>query len=209
MRDATLWSTHGRRGPETRADGNLENWEYKIVKVRGYFKTQRIYVRKYKDGKPGFAVFAPFITSVIDARTREQRIANGKNLEESGVMVNLGWVPSENKNEVSGTDEPLPLVEWGENHPYFVDVHTGFEYKPKYDEEKEEVKPKYTDLTAIVRAGEKESRLHGLVNWEREGYLQFVDLDLFSRLFLFRNFESSRVAYLERVVPSLEDSRLF
>lgn len=176
--------------------------------MRGYFKASRIYVRKIKDGKPGFAVFAPFITSVIDNRPEERR-NDLQGVEESGIMVNLGWVPSESKKEVSGTDEPLPVVEFDETNLLgkYTDPFTGFIYKSKYDEDAGEIKPKYTDLTAIVRGGESQNYLLGNVNFPKEGYFQYADLDLFSRYFLFRNIQSSRVAYLERVVPTLAEGK--
>ena len=45
-------------------DNNLKNWEYKLVKLRGYFKDERFFVRRARDGRMGYLVFAPFITSL-------------------------------------------------------------------------------------------------------------------------------------------------
>jgi surfeit locus 1 family protein len=195
---------------DNRAQGNLDDWEYKLVKIRGYFKEHRIYVRRRKDGKDGYAVFAPFITASENLSPDPTAPVEHPQIAEHGVMVNLGWIPVENKNEVKGTDEPLPLVEWdGENMPHnYVDPHSGFIYKTKYNEETE-VKPKYTDLTAIVRRGESWNPLIGNVNFPKDKLFQFVDLDLFSRVFLFNNHDTSRAAYLERIVPSLDESKTY
>jgi len=41
----------------------MKNWEYKVIKIKGWFREERFFVRRSRDGKDGYLVFAPFITS--------------------------------------------------------------------------------------------------------------------------------------------------
>jgi surfeit locus 1 family protein len=41
--------------------GKMKDFEYKLVQLRGFFREERMFVRKQKDGKSGFSVFAPFV----------------------------------------------------------------------------------------------------------------------------------------------------
>ena len=72
--------------------------------MRGYFKEERFCVTKEKDGRKGYAVFAPFVTSHINVVTHpyEEDKEN-----PSGIMVNLGWMPFENIKEISTDAEPI------------------------------------------------------------------------------------------------------
>jgi surfeit locus 1 family protein len=45
-------------------NNNVSEWEYKPVTLRGYFKDERFFVRRIRDGKDGFLVFAAFVTAV-------------------------------------------------------------------------------------------------------------------------------------------------
>lgn len=87
----------------------IDNWEYQLVKVRGYFNQERFFVRKERNGKGGYIVLAPFITST---RFQDQTVrASGQNYPlEYGVMVSLGWVPEENLGDIQMTQEVLPLL---------------------------------------------------------------------------------------------------
>jgi hypothetical protein len=185
----------------------MKNWEYRLVTVRGYFKEQRVFVRKAKDGKEGYAVLAPFVTGVQDVHSHPNyKLECNKNGEHS-IMVSLGWVPLDQKNAVEASDEPLPLLEFRPSdlpQEVVTDPDTGFQYKVQYAED--EVKPKYTDLTAIVRKGERWNPLVGNRNNIKGHNYQFIDLSWFSRLFLFNNVQASQAAYLERVVPAIEDT---
>lgn len=175
--------------------------------IRGYFKEQRVFVRKEKDGKAGYAVLAPFVTGVQDVHSHPDfKLECNKNAEHS-IMVSLGWVPLDRKNAIEASDEPLPLLEYRPTdlpHEVVTDPDTGFQYKVEYAED--EVKPKYTDLTAMVRKGERWNPLVGNRNNEKLHQYQFIDLTWFSRLFLFNNVQASQAAYLERVVPVVEES---
>ena len=33
---------------------NLNEWEYKLVKVQGYFKDQRFFIKRARDGRQGY-----------------------------------------------------------------------------------------------------------------------------------------------------------
>lgn len=82
-----------------------KNHEFDIVKMRGYFKEERFFVQKQKDGKDGYAIFAPFVTS--HANNQSSPLVTFAPANASGIMVNLGWVPLENRGEVALDDEPL------------------------------------------------------------------------------------------------------
>ena len=75
--------------------------------MRGYFKEERFVVLKEKDGRKGYAVFAPFVTSHASFVTHpyEEEKENA-----SGIMVNLGWVPYENVAEITNDSEPLGKI---------------------------------------------------------------------------------------------------
>ena len=186
---------------------NLKDWEYKIVKIRGYLGPGRVFVRKDKDGKKGYSVFAPFFTVNQNLDNNPDRRMRTSSQLEVGISVDLGWVPIEHRTEISMNTNPLEVITWeGEQLKglkSFVDPYSGFEYKADYGEHEP---PKYADLTAIVRAGESWNPLVGNVNFYNRHLYQYVDLDLLSRLFLFQNQDSSRAAYLQRIVPDLDDS---
>jgi surfeit locus 1 family protein len=78
-------------------EDNLNDWEYKLVKIKGYFKEQRFFVRRKRDNKEGYLVFAPFITAREVYDTNEE---SPNYPAEFGLMVNLGWVPLDNKNDI-------------------------------------------------------------------------------------------------------------
>jgi len=177
------------------------------VKIRGYLGPGRIFVRKDKDGKKGYSVFAPFYTASFDLNNHSKCRPRHNSKAEVGLPVDLGWVPIEHRKEISVTTNPLEVITW-EGAEFkvlggFTDPYSGFEYKADYGEE---TAPQYADLTAIVRAGESWNPLVGNVNFPSRHLYQFVDLDLLSRLFLFPNEYNARAAYLQRIVPDLDES---
>jgi len=88
---------------------NLYDWEYRLVKLTGYFKEERFFVRRAKDGRAGYSVFAPFVTAMDDFDLRKDTNANPT--LEYGIMVDLGWVPKDHKGDIEMTTEPIsPLV---------------------------------------------------------------------------------------------------
>ena len=90
-------------------DGNLNDWEYRLVKLTGYFKDERFFVRRTRDGRVGYSVFAPFVTAMEDYDYKKDNNANP--MLEYGLMVDLGWVPSENKGDIElGGELVAPLV---------------------------------------------------------------------------------------------------
>ena len=87
----------------------MKDWEYKLVKLKGYFKDQRFFVRRRRDGKEGFLVFAPFVTAIerVNHRLKQKDLLP----VEYSVFVNIGWVPLENKKDVElGGEVSPPLV---------------------------------------------------------------------------------------------------
>ncbi len=87
--------------------GRLIDWEYKLVKLRGYFREERFFVRRERDGQVGYLVLAPFITGIVDNDNSRQ----GQNPpNEHAVIINLGWVPKDNLDDIQMSSEPIPLL---------------------------------------------------------------------------------------------------
>lgn len=89
--------------------GNVNDWEYKLVELKGYFKDERFFVRRTKDSRLGYLVFAPFVTAkkTLEAVKREN-VVNGQ--VEHTIFVNLGWVPLEHKKDIEMGNEPIPML---------------------------------------------------------------------------------------------------
>jgi surfeit locus 1 family protein len=177
------------------------------VKIRGYLGPGRVFVRKDKDGKKGYSIFAPFYTAQQNLDNNPKYKTRTSSELKAGLSVDLGWVPIEHRKEISINTNPLEVITW-EGAEFaafdsFVDPYSGFEYKSNYGDDEP---PQYADLTAVVRAGETWNPLVGNVNFHNKHLYQYVDLDLLSRLFLFPNQTGPRDAYLQRIVPDLEDS---
>lgn len=170
--------------------------------MRGYFEEEKVFIRKVKDGKPGFVVLAPFITSI--SPSGNVNINGAQNFGRNGIMVSLGWVPAEHVKEIEAGSEPLPVIELAESTENYDEPFTNMPYYSVFDEETFSPPP-YTEVTGIIRAGETFNPLIGNVNFERERNWNFIDLNYFSKFFTFENPRNSTVAYLERVVESLED----
>lgn len=91
-------------------NNNLEEeWEYKLVKITGYFREERFFIAREREGKKGYLVMAPFITS-YQKYPKFFKPSDVNRPLESGLMVNLGWVPAENKDDIELSSEPLPLL---------------------------------------------------------------------------------------------------
>ena len=86
---------------------NLDEWEYKLVKMKGYFKDERFFVRRTRDGRLGYLVFAPFVTAVENQDFAKREININPNVEIT-ILVDLGWVPLENKKDIEMGNEPIP-----------------------------------------------------------------------------------------------------
>ena len=89
-------------------ENSIKNWEYKIVKVKGYFKDERFFVRRKRDDKDGYLVFAPFITAYEGIEMDDRSNINPN--VEFGLFVNLGWVPLDNKDDITMGNDPVPLL---------------------------------------------------------------------------------------------------
>lgn len=176
--------------------GKLADWEYKLVKIRGFFKEERFFVRREKEGKVGYLVLAPFVTALNDVDYR--RGGNNPPVEHS-VIVNLGWVPAEHLDDITMTSEPIPLLEQGQVKKE-IDRYTGFRFNRRNPED---VYP-LTDVVGIVRRGEQESILNRRRNWPLQGVYTWIDLHFIARFFKIFNDDSAETAYIERMVPSFE-----
>ncbi len=62
-----------------------------------------------------------------------------------------------------------------------------------------------TEITGVVRRGEKQEILRGRRNWPAEGVFNFIDLKFMSRFFRLYNLTTASEAYIERVVPGFEE----
>lgn len=184
----------------------MKDWEYRVVKIRGFFQKGRIFVRKDRDGKKGYSVFAPFYTTDIDLDNNPMARMRSSQRLRIGTMVDLGWVPLEHVEEIKDSSDPLELIEWDTKEFKMLgtisDPITGFEYREYGDDESP---PPLTDLTAIVRAGERWNPFVGSVNFPKRHLFQFIDLDLFSRIFQFPNQFGANEAYLQRFVEDIEE----
>lgn len=90
-------------------ENSVKDWEFKPVTLRGYFKDERFFVRRQRDGKDGFLVFAAFVTAVdrVNHRLKQKDLLP----IEHSVFVNLGWVPFDRKGDVElGGEVVAPLV---------------------------------------------------------------------------------------------------
>ncbi|KRX05491.1 hypothetical protein PPERSA_04528 [Pseudocohnilembus persalinus] len=190
------------------AQGELNNWEYKVVKIQGWFREERFFVRRQRDGKEGYLVFAPFITSTRKLESEHNSAVNPQ--ENNTVFVNLGWVPLENKLDIEMTGEPVELNEAPEDE---LDIHfdrfTNFTNDPEPYVEEDTFS--LTTITALVRKGETQNILQGRRNWPSQGVFQYIDLDYMARFFRVFNLDGARAAYLERIVPDYdeEESELY
>lgn len=183
-------------------EGHLKNWEYRPVKLQGYFKEERFFVKRDREGKAGYMVFAPFVTAMEDNDPYKDTGANP--MAEYGLMVNIGWVPQENKDDIEMGGEVVPALEPVEGADVIEeDYHTLFANNP--DNLIEEHVVSLTEITGIVRRGESKNILEGRVNFPYEGVYQFVDLPLMARMFRLFNYEGASQAYIERTVESYDE----
>jgi len=183
-------------------EGSLANWEYRLVKLTGYFKEERFFVSRSRDGRAGYCVFAPFVTAMEDADLRKENNAN--TMQEFGCMVNLGWVPKENKDDIEMGGEPTPVIEPVEGADLLTeDPETLFVNNP--DNLVEEHVVSLTEVVGIVKRGEKQDVSKGMVNFPYDGVYQFVDLPFMARMFKFSNYDGASQAYVERMIANYDE----
>lgn len=87
----------------------IKDWEYKLVKLRGCFREERFFIRRERDGKDGYLVFAPFTTAKLFGHP-DGSDESAKRVEFS-LFVNLGWVPKENLKDIERTTEAVPILD--------------------------------------------------------------------------------------------------
>jgi surfeit locus 1 family protein len=157
-------------------EGNLNNWEGRRVEFEGYYKDDRFIVAREKDGKPGYLVFAPFVT-------HGSYRGNSSRKSEFSIIVCLGWIPRNHKDRIISDREK------------FADESV------EQDDSEEESVP-MTKVTGVLRPTEKFNLLKGAVNWESRNSYKFIDLFLISRFFRIYNIDAASTAYLQRVVDT-------
>jgi len=195
------------KGPDAKyypwyRSNDIDDWEYRLVKIRGYFREDRFFVRREREGRTGYMVLAPFITAIEDYEPLRTTAANQQC--EYGLMVNLGWVPIENKGDITRAADPLPLLDPpAESEIPQPDRYTGLMNFPENPIEEDVLQ--LTEVTGIIRRGECANALARRRNWPSEGNYSFVDLPHLSRLFRFFNYDSSKTAYIERMVEKYEE----
>ncbi|EGR27408.1 hypothetical protein IMG5_195900 [Ichthyophthirius multifiliis] len=181
-------------------DNNIKDWEFKQVRIRGYFKDERFFVRRKRDGKEGFLVFAPFVTAVKRLNHRPQ-IKEVLPVEHV-IFVNIGWVALEHQKSVELGSEIAPQLDLDESQ-FYTDFYTQLNPNPENPNEKEQIT--MTEIQGIVRKGETENWLTGRRNWPQQSIFNWVDLDFMARFFRVFNLDSAKAAYIERVVSELEE----
>jgi len=99
--------------------------------------------------------------------------------------------------------EPIPLLELSDDKNInFKDPYTRFNYCSENPNEEEYFS--FTEITGIVRKGEKQDILHRRRNWKNEGVYTYIDLPFMSNFNRLFNIDGASTAYIERVVPSFE-----
>lgn len=176
----------------------VEKWEQKLVNIRGYYRDERFFVKRCRRGTEGYLVFAPFITA------REQvshRVTSANPPVDFGVMVCIGWVPKDKKDQVTlgGEVSPLLTYESDKSEDPFYDFATDLVVDPEHLQDAVPL----TELTGVVQRGERETLFRK--NWKKEGLYQVADIDFMSRFFRLFNLNAAKVAYIERVIPGQEE----
>lgn len=127
-------------------------------------------------------------------------------------MVNLGWVPFENRMEITKDSEPLGRMDFEEidfgGANEFFDPYSNWWYKKQYDEDTEEEYP-FTDVTGIVRRSETMNPMIGNTNIPSQWHFQYIDTSYMKMLFQMKNDVDFDDHYLERFVEDLEDDDSF
>jgi cytochrome oxidase assembly protein ShyY1 len=86
-------------------DQPIDDWEFRKVEMVGYYRPERIVVARDRDGKPGYYIFAPFINMA------QQPQEGSEAIYESGVVLNLGWLPREDRAQIELGMEPTQPLE--------------------------------------------------------------------------------------------------
>jgi len=121
---------------------------------------------------------------------------------EFAVFVNLGWVPTENKDDIEMSSEPVPLLEPDTKELSQEGTWTGFTSNPEHKVERNIVS--LTEITGLVRLGETESWF-GKKNFKYDGVYNVIDLPRMATFFNIFNYDAASTAYIERIVPKLDD----
>eukprot|EP01017_Pseudomicrothorax_dubius_P005730 TRINITY_DN11507_c0_g1_i9.p1 TRINITY_DN11507_c0_g1~~TRINITY_DN11507_c0_g1_i9.p1 ORF type:complete len:282 (-),score=66.52 TRINITY_DN11507_c0_g1_i9:62-907(-) len=181
-------------------DGTLADWEYRPVKLRGYFKDERFFIKRERDGQEGYLVLAPFVTAV----KRPVIFPAGNSPREHSVLVSLGWVPKDQKSSIEMGGEPLPLLptESTEDTKAVIVNNriTGLVNDPEYYRPDDLLS--LTEFVGVVQRDEGTTILRP--NWPNQGLFNSIDLDYLVRFFRIFNGDSARSAYIERVVKESE-----
>lgn len=183
--------------PWARGDSAAE-WEHRLVNIKGFFREERFFVKRSRRGEEGYLIFAPFITAKEQV---SHRVTNANPILEYGLMVCLGWVAKDKKDQVAMGSDPLPLLTYESDK--MDDPFYDFVQNLVTDPEHLTDAVPLTELTGVVQLGESETLLKK--NWKKEGFYQVADLDFMARFFRLFNLNAAKVAYIERVLPGQEE----
>ncbi|CAD8044894.1 unnamed protein product [Paramecium primaurelia] len=179
---------------------NIRQWEYKLVKLYGYFRDERFFVRREREGRDGFLVFAPFVTALQFNDTEQ----DPEQTTKSQVMVNLGWVPKDNISDIQMGQEPIGTTTY-ENVPHNEDDDQLTGFNRNIANMEEDYQMPFVEFVGMVRRGEEEDILKGRRNWPREGVYNYIDLWFMSKLYRSFNLTDSSAAYIERLVQEYDE----
>ena len=148
------------------------------MEFEGYYKEDRFIVAREKDGKPGYLVFAPFVT-------RSKYRGNSDRRSETSIIVCLGWIPRNHKDRVISDQEK-------------------FAEEDIEQDESEESTDTIVRVSGVLRPTEQTNIFKGHVNWQANDYFKFIDLFLMARFFRIQNIDAASTAYIQRVVDTEE-----
>lgn len=124
-------------------------------------------------------------------------------------MVNLGWVPLENKNDIS-RDPPTDPYEFTDedfdhiDSNFFISGHMRETLNTKMEDEI----PMH-EISGVLRRGEEQCYWNRRVNFQRNGNYNFIDLNFMARLFRFTNVNSASSAYIEYIAAEEVDEEVY
>ena len=196
---------------------NSSDWEMRKIKIKGQMGKSRYYIPKEKEGKQGYLVYTGLTTGLHYVKRSTEEEIEKQIVNKKGIMINLGWVPVDKKEEGLKTGyltvKDVIDEEEQEKHDIFEvyrDPYSGFVYQGMdpddlEDEEKsfmevengKIIKREYV-IEGVLRRGEKENVFLGKTNDEYNGKLGYANLNRMAGFYRFVN-DDATFYYLDRV----------
>ena len=185
----------------------LEDWEFRRVKIRGELSKTTHFVYRERNGEKGYLLFKALVTSTArnshNLPSKNQTEANINN----GVMVNIGWIPATKIVQLR-FDEPdfIKKIEAEPEKAVFaaqvMDPYTGYVYNSESEEEelefpRENLTRSEVEVTGYLRKSEEHEPLIGQVNITKQNVMAQVDLQRIASFYQLANLESSSRYYLQ------------